>query len=202
MQLLRASEYRRLPWKNGGGETREILISPPGATLDEFDWRVSLATIERDGPFSHFNAIDRTLCVIRGQGIHLAVDHAPAVSLLCTSEPYSFAGESAARAELIDGPIVDLNVMSRRGSVRHTLRRATLTEQLRVEASSGALIVFCQRGSLICTADGRSAQLESEDCVVLGARTEHADLRATETADIILIELSIESSRTMTSASS
>ena len=30
-----------MPWKNGGGETTEIAVSPPGAGLDDFDWRVA-----------------------------------------------------------------------------------------------------------------------------------------------------------------
>ncbi|MDP1908248.1 MAG: HutD family protein, partial [Hyphomicrobium sp.] len=43
MRILRAKDYRRMPWKNGGGETTEIAISPEGAALDSFDWRVSMA---------------------------------------------------------------------------------------------------------------------------------------------------------------
>ena len=53
------------PWKNGGGSTREIVCRPPGAGMDSFEWRVSIATIAQSGPFSVFAGVDR---VILGPG--------------------------------------------------------------------------------------------------------------------------------------
>ncbi len=52
------------PWKNGGGVTREIVCQPPGAGLAAFDWRVSIATIASDGPFSLFAGIDRVITLL------------------------------------------------------------------------------------------------------------------------------------------
>ncbi|TIN81446.1 MAG: HutD family protein, partial [Mesorhizobium sp.] len=71
MRILRAAEYRSMPWKNGGGVTTEIAVSPSGAGLDDFDWRVSMARVELSGPFSQFAGIDRTLAVLEGEGIVL-----------------------------------------------------------------------------------------------------------------------------------
>src|SRR3712207_8945836 len=34
MKILRSSEYRRMPWKNGKGETVEIAVFPPNASVD------------------------------------------------------------------------------------------------------------------------------------------------------------------------
>ena len=68
MRILRAESYRRMPWKNGGGETTEIAVSPEGAGLDDFDWRVSMARVESSGPFSLFAGIDRTLAILEGEG--------------------------------------------------------------------------------------------------------------------------------------
>ncbi len=45
-----------MPWKNGGGETAEIAVFPPSADLSEFGWRISMATVSSDGPFSAFPA--------------------------------------------------------------------------------------------------------------------------------------------------
>ena len=64
-------------WKNGGGETAEIAVSPPGAALDAFDWRLSMAKVETDGPFSAFPGIDRTLAILEGEGIRLSVGGEP-----------------------------------------------------------------------------------------------------------------------------
>lgn len=73
MKILRASEYKTMPWKNGGGVTVEIAIHPPSASMDAFDWRISMATVAQDGPFSSFPGIDRTLAIIEGNGMALAI---------------------------------------------------------------------------------------------------------------------------------
>ena len=57
-QLIQYASLRPAPWKNGGGSTTEIAVWPNGAGLDEFDWRISLATITQSGPFSFFPGID------------------------------------------------------------------------------------------------------------------------------------------------
>lgn len=42
------------PWRNGGGATREVARHPQGAAADGFEWRVSVADIGADGPFSAY----------------------------------------------------------------------------------------------------------------------------------------------------
>ena len=61
----------------GGGSTTEIAVAPPGAGFDDFDWRVSLATITQDGPFSAFPGIDRTLALVDGDGCLLYTSPSP-----------------------------------------------------------------------------------------------------------------------------
>jgi uncharacterized protein len=171
IRLLRSSEYRRMPWKNGGGETREILVSPPGASLDALEWRVSLATVASDGPFSEFRGITRTLSVIRGAGITLEVGplvgHRQTQQLLTSSEPYTFDGEVPASAWLIDGPIVDLNVMSRRGVARHRVTRMRLEGVSQLATSADVTLVFCRTGSVMCHAGETSIELGAEDCALM-----------------------------------
>jgi len=57
-----------VPWKNGAGSTTEIAVFPQDAGFTDFDWRVSLATIGADGPFSVFPGVDRTLALVEGHG--------------------------------------------------------------------------------------------------------------------------------------
>ncbi|HEY3949962.1 HutD family protein, partial [Phenylobacterium sp.] len=52
LTLLRAADRAPQPWKNGGGLTWPVAVSPEGAGLDGFDWRLSLALVESGGPFS------------------------------------------------------------------------------------------------------------------------------------------------------
>jgi len=103
------------PWKNGGGVTREIVCQPPGAGMDNFDWRVSIAHIASDGPFSAFAGIDRVITLLSGGGVHLLgddgqVDH----PLDRPLAPFAFAGEAVIHARLLAGDCQDFNVMTRR----------------------------------------------------------------------------------------
>jgi environmental stress-induced protein Ves len=113
------------PWKNGGGLTREIAVMPSGAGMADFTWRVSVAEIARDGPFSPFPGIDRQILLLAGAGVRLqspveAVPAVPAINHLLNEplRPFPFAGEAAISATLLGGPTQDLNVMTRRGVMR------------------------------------------------------------------------------------
>jgi len=108
-----------MPWKNGGGVTREIVCQPPGAGLDAFDWRVSIAHIASDGPFSRFAGVDRVITLLEGAGVHLSSgDGAVAHSLATPWQPFAFAGEVAIDSHLLGGPCDDFNVMTRRERCR------------------------------------------------------------------------------------
>ena len=120
MIFLPASGHAETPWKNGGGITREIAVAPLGAKLDRFEWRVSIAEVGSDGPFSVFPEIDRTLTLLSGDGVLLDVA-GETTRLLPGSAPVAFPGDMPAAATLLDGPVTDLNVMSRRGQVAHQL---------------------------------------------------------------------------------
>lgn len=101
------------PWKNGGGDTAEILVSPPGAGYDDFDWRISTAVVAADGPFSTFVGVDRVLTVIEGGPMRLSLGER-LEHLDAESPPLAFAGELPCQAWLVGGPLLDFNVMVRR----------------------------------------------------------------------------------------
>ena len=113
-RLLSPADYRRMPWKNGAGRTTEIASHPARAALDAFDWRVSVADVVSDGPFSPFAGIDRTIVMIAGAGMRLDGDGHAAL-LRAPYEPYTFNGDDAIRCTLLDGPVRDFNLMLRRG---------------------------------------------------------------------------------------
>jgi environmental stress-induced protein Ves len=111
--LLTPADYRRMPWRNGGGRTTEIASYPPGAALDAFDWRISIADVVKDGPFSRFAGIDRTIVLIAGAGMRLDGD-GHSVLLTGLYEPYAFRGDDAVDCTLVDGPVRVFNLMLRR----------------------------------------------------------------------------------------
>ena len=122
MRILRAADRIATPWKNGGGTTREVAAFPPGAGLDAFAWRISLADIAADGPFSAFPGVDRVLTVIDGAGLVLDVE-GRTVTLDAASPPLAFPGEAKVAARPAGGPIRDLNLMVRRDAGQGRVRR-------------------------------------------------------------------------------
>lgn len=109
------------PWKNGGGSTREIVSWPPGAGLDDFDWRVSIATIAASGPFSVFAGVDRTIMLLEGDGVRLKGDGVNA-RLDTPHAPFAFSGDVAVDCTLLGDASSDFNVMSRRARGRAEVR--------------------------------------------------------------------------------
>jgi environmental stress-induced protein Ves len=89
---VRLPTYRRTRWKNGGGETMGIAISPTGTSPDNLEWRLSMAIVSSDGPLSIFAGVDRTLRILDGAGIDLKLNDDPARRLDETSPPVSFFG--------------------------------------------------------------------------------------------------------------
>lgn len=134
-----------MPWKNGGGVTTEIMAWPPEAWLDSFDWRISMAQVASGGPFSIFAGIDRTLTVLAGS-MRLSAD-AWSVELSPQSQPYAFPGDVSTSATLIDGPVLDFNVMTRRGRFSHVVERLECSEPTEIALGEGASLVFLASGS-------------------------------------------------------
>ena len=115
---VRADSVASVPWRNGGGRTRELLTRPAGA-----DWslRISLADIDADGPFSNFAGTRRWFAVVAGAGVRLRFA-AQVHVLTADTEPLQFDGALAPDCVLLDGPTRDLNLMLRDGVA--AMRRA------------------------------------------------------------------------------
>ena len=119
MANLHKFDLQTLPamaWKNGGGVTREIVREPTGASLEDFDWRVSVADIAAAGPFSRFVGIDRYLLLLEGDGVNLTSTEAGMnVNLLVDDTVLSFSGDVDMSSQLLGGAVRDFNVMTKRG---------------------------------------------------------------------------------------
>lgn len=114
IQFIQTVDAHAIPWKNGGGITRELLTWPP-LSGDDWSMRVSVATIDREGPFSAFSGIQRWFAVLDGAGVQL--HFGPASQKMVPGDaPLFFQGKDAPGCQLIDGSTQDLNLMSRGGS--------------------------------------------------------------------------------------
>jgi uncharacterized protein len=99
-----------MPWANGRGVTNEVITHP---SSEPWVWRISIARVSDDGPFSLLPGVDRALVVGTGHGMRLTVDGARATVDRFSS--IQFAGGAETSAELVDGPIDDVNLMVRQG---------------------------------------------------------------------------------------
>lgn len=155
-RLVRRAGCRRMPWRNGGGETLEIAVHPEGAGLDEFDRRVSMALVASGGPFPTFPSVDGTLCVLEGEGLELGIDGAPPILLPPEPRPLSFPADVRTEARLVQGPARDLNVMTRRGLFDHSVERLDAHDLFEARERPGLRLVVCTRG-MVDARDGRVA---------------------------------------------
>ena len=136
-----------MPWLNGGGSTTELLVDPPGATLQTgFRWRLSQAGLEQSGPFSRFDGYDRTLLLLTGRGVRL--DHGPQGRVLLAQplDACVFPGEWETQGVLVDGPCRDFNVMSARSQVRHEVYVLRLGPTLTPLPNGPEVLVFAVSG--------------------------------------------------------
>jgi len=102
-----------LPWKNGGGVTRELLRLPAHAGDADWTLRISVADIAADGPFSPFEGVTRWFAVLSGPGVNLRFAQR-ALTVRAGDPPLRFDGADAPDCTLVDGATRDLNVMVRR----------------------------------------------------------------------------------------
>jgi environmental stress-induced protein Ves len=155
MRKLTAEDYVVMPWKNGGGTTTQLAISPPDATLENFDWRISTAQVASDGPFSAFPGVDRSLAVLRGHGLILADGDGKRCRIGEGADPFVFRGEERIAATLKGGPVVDFNVMTRRDACTHTLEVFELHGTRRYAPRSDLMLIHVVQGSkLACLGAG------------------------------------------------
>jgi len=166
LHYLRASDYREVPWKNGGGLTSEIAV-------DDFDppaWRISVARIDRDGPFSDFAGYDRTIVALDGGSVTLEVEGGSIT--LERYQPFPFAGEIAVNA-LVSSEARDLNVMTQRNEWLHDVEIVESVTLFALDEDEFAL-VYAIDGATLVEAEWCAAgdAIVIDECETFGVRPE------------------------------
>jgi uncharacterized protein len=105
---LKAGDFTRQPWKNGGGVTTQLALHEEG---ERWVWRLSVAQVDQSGPFSDFAGYERTIMLVEGAGMELEVAGRATEALRLPYRPFVFDGGAAARCTLVSGPVKDLNLM-------------------------------------------------------------------------------------------
>jgi environmental stress-induced protein Ves len=187
MRVLRTGDLVAVPWKNGGGITREIAVHPPGAGFDHFHWRLSMATVASDGPFSLFPGVDRTLILLDGDGIELCPEGA-APTRLMPGDRLDFSADIPMGARLLGGPVTDLNIMTRRTRIRPAITPLTLDGALTLELRDATHLLFCLSGAAWATSGEATSEIARHDTILLDTQ-QRAPLALHGSAHLVLIAL-------------
>jgi environmental stress-induced protein Ves len=188
-QIIDLRDTAPRPWKNGAGLTREIAVEPADASIDDFGWRISVAEISRDAPFSVFAGVDRCIVLLAGKGMRLrsgrgAID----VGLDKPLKPFSLSGDEPLNAQLIDGACADFNVMVRKQTWRADVIDANATRD--IEASSAALVFCVQGAALIEAAEHPAAVLRTGQAALWRSNAPRRHLHVdTPDTQVLLVQL-------------
>lgn len=173
MRVLRRSDYKAIPWKNGRGIAHQIAASPAGAGYDTMDWQVSRPEIAADGPFSSLPGLDRQFMLVSGNGLTLKVrSDADGLSfdrqIDAPLEPFAFRGEWAVECVLRDGPVQVFNVMTRRGRAGARLEVVAAAAARPVAKPAGeTLLVYVARGPVEAWGRWGKATLAADDSILI-----------------------------------
>jgi environmental stress-induced protein Ves len=179
LQIIRRSSYTAVPWKNGGGVTHEAIRVPPAG--ESFSWRVSVAHIESSGAFSDFSGYERKMVLLEGRGLDLKFGDGRRRELRHVGDWVEFDGAISTHCELLDGPCVDLNLMTSK-SLKTCARVEHLSDRHIASASAGdtVLIFSLEAPLLLAGGSGESARLEPWDLAVSSLGTAQLDISRLE----------------------
>lgn len=167
IRRIKASEFKNMLWKNGKGTTTQIFREPE---TGDFDWRVSCATVANDGPFSHFIGYDRSLSIINGNGMVVSVNDKPGITITPVTPPFSFSGDHNTSAILIDGPVLDFNVIYRRDKIVSHVQRVVMqgTDRYLTSVRRGdELLLYPYVGALHLSTSTQRMDTTEGDCYVI-----------------------------------
>lgn len=147
--LIDPSQYRRTPWKNGGGITVDI--------AEQGDvWRFGRTPITEPGPFSDYAGFDRLQVLVAGRGLVLDTPDGE-IDVRTPFKPVRFSGETPITSRLEAGPVEVVNLIGDRVRVKLALDVLTAGGTLGVEA--GTHLVYAPHAATSLEIDGMPQDL-------------------------------------------
>lgn len=171
IRKISASDRKSMPWKNGLGITEEIVIFPDDSSVEDFNWRVSMAYVTADSIFSVFPGITRHMVILEGH-MNLALPDRT-VHLSPEQNPLHFSGDTTVTASVVTGPVRDLNIMTKDKYYTAAVSRVRINAK---NCFSGAEHILLATQTLTVQADSQTYNLERYDALYVDSRTSNKDL--------------------------
>ena len=160
---LPASGYTAMPWRNGAGTTHEIAIDDtPGTSAAPFRWRLSMADLAGDGPFSEIADVDRILVLLAGDAVELTIAGATPAPL-GRHEAIAFPGDVATSLTMAPGAGRDLNLMWDRTRAVGAVEVLQIGDEVRVDTPTAFAIAL--GGPATVAIDDEEHALGEQDAV-------------------------------------
>lgn len=147
---LTPDDYRWVPWKNGGGMTQDVLCVPSCGT--DTHWRVSIASIERSGPFSAYDGVERVFMPLDGKGVRLGHGKSAPEQTVTPFQAARFDGGWATDCDLLGGPCRAFNLMLGRHHASGALAKRRLKGTAPFTAPGAILLLYCVTGQVAAPA--------------------------------------------------
>lgn len=129
-----------MPWKNGLGSTIE-LGRDAGQDMQQFLWRISMADVSTNGPFSIFPDRQRLLSILEGEGLRLNFVQRGLQQTVKGLDVCAFSGEDVIESVLLDGPVRDFNLIYSAAHFSAQMKKFN-GDLTAIELNSGAEIIL------------------------------------------------------------
>ncbi len=187
IDIITPAQWQTQRWQNGGGITHQLCRQDDNQGLL---WRLSIAEVAADGPFSRFDNIDRIIMLLEGSGFRLhGVGDAPQV-LDTPLTPFTFAGETPIHCSLISGAVRDFNLMTRRNALTPQLQVLRIGSEAQTVALSAQTLVYVVSGSVDIALGDQRLTLAAQHMLSLTNESGSMQLCSSNGAKVIFIDLS------------
>ena len=185
MRIIDKTTFREMPWANGAGVTTELFVHKD-ATSGRILWRLSMAGVDSDGPFSHFEGYDRILVLLSGQGITLVHGDGTEHRLVNVYDLAVFPGDAGTHATLSGDPVRDFNVIVDRARFRPAVTVIQPGGANPVSVAADVLGVFAVDEDLVVLDPGKDSHQLSRGDLLLVDGPQQGDWRFSGATAIVI----------------
>ena len=186
VRKITPSEWQTQHWQNGRGITNQIIRQDDDRGML---WRLSIAEVASDGPFSLFEGIDRSIMLLSGDGFRLQGQTAVLCELHEPLQPFYFAGETEINCSLLGGPVRDFNLMLRRDAYASALSVLEIAPHAALSVLGQTGLLYIAAGDVAVVFNRHLYRLHTGDTLLLHNESGVLHLDSTNAAKAVFITL-------------